>query len=89
MNVNLGVALRLRVLVIDGTGTSRDDFAVNFSSISPDIASVDATGNIQGLQSGFSTLTMTAGSIIAAATITVTDVDGGRDRFRGDRRHPG
>ncbi len=81
VNVNLGVALRLRVLVIDSVGTSRDDFAVGFSSISPDIASVDATGNIQGLKSGFSTLTMTAGSIIAAATITVTDVAAGVTGF--------
>ena len=81
VNVNLGASVRLRVVVIDSAGTSRDDFAVGFSSISPDIASVDATGNVQGLKSGFSTLTLTAGGIIAAATLTVTDVDAGVSGF--------
>ncbi len=81
VNVNLGASVRVRVVVIDSAGTSRDDFAVGFSSISPDIASVDATGSVQGLKSGFSTLTMTAGSIIAAATLTVTDIAAGVTGF--------
>ncbi len=77
VHVNLGMSLGLRVLVVDSSGTSRDDFAVGYSSLNLDIARVDATGNILGLDSGFSTLTMTAGNLIAAATITVTDVDAG------------
>ncbi len=77
VNVNVGGSLRLRVLVLDSTGKARDDLGVTYSSLSTGIASVDGTGSLQGLQNGFSTLTVTAGSVIAAATITVTDVESG------------
>ncbi len=81
VNVNVGGSLRLRILVLDSSGKARDDFAVNYSSLSPEIAGVDGTGNLEGLQTGFSTLTVTSGTVIAAATITVTDVESGVSGF--------
>ena len=77
VNLNVGGSLRLRVLVLDSSGKARDDFPVTYTSLSPAIATVDGTGNLQGLQTGFSTLTISASNVIAAATITVTDVESG------------
>ena len=81
VNVNVGGALRLRVLVLDSSGKARDDFAVNYASLSPEIAGVDASGNLEGHQTGFSTLTVRSGNVIATATITVTDVESGVPGF--------
>ncbi len=81
VNVNVDGSVRLRVLVLDSSGKSRDDFAVAYSSLSTDIATVDASGNVQGITTGFSTLTVTSGSAIAAATIAVTDVVSGATGF--------
>jgi hypothetical protein len=82
VNVNVGSSLRLRVLLIDSSGTSRDDFAVSYNSIDSDIVTVDGTGTVQGVKQGFSTLALTAGSSIAAATITVTEVGAGAQGFK-------
>ena len=81
VNVNVGDSVRLRVLVLDSSGKSRDDFAVTYSSLSTDIASVDASGDVQGISTGFSILTITSGSAIATATIAVTDVVSGVTGF--------
>ena len=81
VNVNVDGSVRLRVLVLDSSGKSRDDFAVTYSSLSTDIASVDTSGNIQGITTGFSTLTLSSGNAIATATIAVTDVVSGVTGF--------
>lgn len=75
--VNEGQSMCLTLLVLDETGLPRDDFDLYYSSLSTDIATVDGTGNIQGKKAGFSTLTISAGNVISAGTITVVAVNSG------------
>ena len=79
--VNESQSLRPPFLVLDSSGTPRDDFDLSFSSLSPDVASIDDTGNIHGLKAGFSTLSASSGTLVAAATITVVTVTSGTTGF--------
>ena len=79
--VNQGEMLGLSPLVIDDQGVARDDFSFTFDSVTPAIASVDEAGNVQGLEAGFSTLTVTTGEILETATITVAAVSDGLAGF--------
>ena len=75
VTINEGNTLRPRVLALDTTGNARDDFPLTYTSLDAMTASVDPTGQIEGKQSGFSTLTITAGGLVSAATITVVAVE--------------
>ncbi len=77
VTVNAGNDLRLTPLVVDSEGTVRDDFEFTFSSISPEVASVNSSGRITGSQRGFSTLTVSAGGVVTTVTITVVEVASG------------
>jgi sugar lactone lactonase YvrE len=79
--VNEGNSVHGRLLVLDSSGTPREDFDVGYSSLSPEIATVDSYGVIKGKSAGFSTLTVTAGGALAAGTITVVKVDAGAQGF--------
>jgi sugar lactone lactonase YvrE len=79
--VDEGQSVRPALLVRDSTGLARDDFDLSFSSLSNDVAAIDTTGNIQGRKAGFSTLAVSSGSLIAAATITVVTVNSGVTGF--------
>ncbi len=72
--VKEGSATQARLRIVDNTGATRTDTGPVYSSANPEIATVDALGNIQGRRFGFSTITVTAGNVIANATITVVQV---------------
>ncbi len=80
--VNEGQSLRPPLLVLDTAGVARDDFELSFSSLSTDVASIDATGNIQGIKAGFSTLSLASGNLIATATVTVVTVSSGATGYQ-------
>lgn len=75
--VNVGNRLQLYPAVIDSNGDARDDFVLVFGSASPEIASVDSLGKVQGIRAGFSTLTVSTGSVKVTSTITVVQVTSG------------
>lgn len=75
--VNRGNRLPLRPLVIDSEGSFRDDFALQYQSLDPEIASIDQRGQITGNQAGFSTLALAAGGVAVTTTITVVEVISG------------
>ena len=72
--VNEGNTVRAKLLVVDTTGTPREDFDLSFISIDPEIATVDTDGNITGNETGFSTLTISSGGVVTTATINVVTV---------------
>lgn len=75
--VNEGNTVKPRVLVVDTTGASTDQFPPTFTSLDTSVATVDAQGNIQGKSAGFSTLIVGAGTAVGVFTITVVTVDSG------------
>jgi sugar lactone lactonase YvrE len=77
VTVNEGQQLRPQLLVVDAAGSARDDFDVSFTSLDAGVATVDASGTIQGKKAGFSTLTLASGSVVATATISVVSVSSG------------
>ena len=81
VTINEGNTLRARTLAFDSTGKARDDFTLSFASLDTATATVDSTGQIEGKQRGFSTLTITGGGIAATATITVIEVSSGVSGF--------
>ena len=74
VTINEGNTLRARTLVLDSTGKARDEFALSFASLDTATATADSTGQIEGKQRGFSTLTITAAGLVSTATITVVDI---------------
>ena len=74
VTINEGNTLRARILALDSAGKARDDFAISYVSLDTATATVDSTGRIEGKQRGFSTLTITAGGLVSAATITVVGI---------------
>ncbi len=72
--VNQGNTLQTSVRVYDSTGSVRTDVALSYSSLNPEIASVDTSGVLTGRRAGFSTLTVSGGGVVATATITVVEV---------------
>ena len=84
--VVVGREANVRPQVIDSTGELRDDFQFSFSSLDPQVASIDALGRIRAHEEGFSTLAIEAAGSLETATITVTetgDVSTGLDDIRG------
>ncbi len=75
--VNEGSSVSLLPIVIDSDQNARDDFAFSFSGVNPDVATIDAQGKIQGRKAGFSSLAVSAGGVVQAATISVVRVDSG------------
>ncbi len=72
--VNEGNVISARVRVLDGVASIRTDVPVSYSSLDVSVATVDASGNISGRRAGFSTLTATAGGVVATLTVTVVQV---------------
>ena len=81
VTINEGNTLRARILAVDSTGKARDDFTITYASLDTTTATVDSTGQIEGRQRGFSTLTVSAGGAAAVATITVIEVSSGVSGF--------
>src|SRR3989442_8388395 len=81
ITVNEGNTLQLKPRVLDSAGNVIDNAPLSYSSLSSDIASVDASGNIQGKAAGFSTLAIASGNVVATATITVVKITAGASGF--------
>jgi sugar lactone lactonase YvrE len=79
--VNEGNRVRATVRVLDSSGLVRDDFDLNYRSLDTDVATVDATGSIEGKRAGFSTFTIESGGVVTTGTITVVRVDAGVSGF--------
>jgi sugar lactone lactonase YvrE len=73
--INEGNTVRPRLLILDSTGVRRDDFDAEMFSYDASVAPVVEFGGLQGRKAGFSTLTITVGGHIIAATATVVKVD--------------
>jgi sugar lactone lactonase YvrE len=91
ITVNEGRSVRPRLLVTDSTGRVRDDFDIAFTSLDADVATVDTTGEIRGKKAGFSTLTLSSGDVVAAATVVVVAVTASTGGFEisGVAQDPG
>jgi sugar lactone lactonase YvrE len=72
--VNEGNTVALRLVVLDTAGNPRDDFDLSYSSLSTDVAAVDGMGRVTGKKTGFSTLTVSSGGVIATAALNVVSV---------------
>ena len=79
--VNVGGVASLSPRVIDTQGKVRDDFELTFLSLSPDVASVDSLGRVQGNTAGFATVTVSAGNVLASTTVVVVLVTPGPSGF--------
>ena len=79
--VNEGNRRVLRPLVIDTAGEIRDDFPSEFINLDEQTAQVAATGEIGGMEAGFSTLVLKVGPLVATTTITVVRVTQGAAGF--------
>ncbi len=75
--VNQGRTIRITPRIVDNSGNAFGGSDFKYSSSSPDIATVDAFGNIQGIAAGFSTLTISTGALTATFTITVVRITSG------------
>ena len=80
--VNEGNTVRPQIVVIDSEGKLRDDFPISLFSINPEIAAVDAAGNITGRKAGFSTMTVSTGGVLSLFTVTVVQVEAGAPGFQ-------
>ena len=79
--VNEGNRTVLHPLVIDSAGEIRDDFPSEYVNLDGQTAQVAATGEIGGMEAGFSTLTLQVGPLVATTTITVVRVTEGAAGF--------
>ena len=75
--VVVGQAVQLTPLVLDNSGGVIPGVEFEFQSIAPGVATVDPTGRISGHSLGYSTLTVSAGGLLATATINVVGVQSG------------
>ena len=75
--VNKGNVARPRILVVDSAGKARQDIPLTLTILDPTIATVDSTNRIEGIEVGFSTLTIVAGGILTTATIQVAGIESG------------
>ncbi len=75
--VNVGKTVKASLLALDETGRPRDDFVFSYKSLDQTVATIDAGGIITGKEAGFSTLTISAGEVLATGTITVVSVRSG------------
>lgn len=75
--INEGNSVRVPVLAIDTDGRPRDDFDISCTSLGTDVASVDSFGVAKGKAAGFSTITISSGSVVTTGTITVVKVSAG------------
>ena len=73
LTLNQGDTVRPRVLVTDTQGNARDDLLLNYTSLNPSVATAGDDGLVEGIGSGFSTLTVDADGLIATATISVVE----------------
>src|SRR5207244_1376957 len=81
ITINEGSRVRPGIRMIDSAGRVRTDIDVSYSSINPEIAAPDGSGNLIGKQAGFSTITIAAGGAVATATATVVRVDSSAGGF--------
>ncbi|HEV8130550.1 MAG TPA: IPT/TIG domain-containing protein [Acidobacteriota bacterium] len=76
-----GGVVQLTPQVLDSSGAVIRNAPLTYVSTNPEIATADSTGNIQGRKVGFSTLTLSSGSLVVAATVTVVSVTSGGAGF--------
>jgi hypothetical protein len=74
LTINQGNSLQARARSYSGTGALREAPAVTWLSSNPAVASINASGMIQGNMAGFSTLTATAAGANVTATVSVVDL---------------
>lgn len=79
--VNEGSTVQLTPVLLDTEGNVVEGVNLSYTSLSPDIATVDPEGRIQGRRAGFSTLTVAAGGALTTATITVARITSGVEGF--------
>ena len=79
--VNEGNTIQLAPLVLDEEGNVLEEVNFSYTSLDTEVATIDAFGEIEGRQAGFSTLTVTAGEVVKSATITVVKVTPGAAGF--------
>ena len=77
LTVNRGNVVRPRILVVDSTGKARQDIPLTLTSLDPAVATADSANRIEGIEEGFSTLTIVAGGLLASATIKVVGIESG------------
>ena len=80
--VNEGNVIQLDPLALDEEGNILEGVTFNFTSLDTEVATIDAFGEIEGQQAGFSTLTVSAGKVVKTATITVVKVTSGVAGFQ-------
>lgn len=78
--VREGGSIQAPIRILDSTGAACSEVSPTFSSANPDVATISPSGNIQGKKAGFSTLVVSAGNVVLAATITVVQV-----QYAGDQ----
>ncbi len=74
VTVNQGGTLLLSPLVLNNAGDPLTSPSLSYLSLDPEFASIDSSGMIRGNKAGFSTLTISDGTLITTATITITEV---------------
>ena len=67
----------VRTLVVDSDGAFRDDYDPTFQSLDPSVAAVSPFGEIQGIEAGFSSLTVSLQFILTFGTVQVIDLESG------------
>ncbi len=72
--VNEGNTIKASLLALDETGRPRDDFAFTYTSLDTSVATIDTHGYITGIKAGFSTVTISAGTVVTTGTITVVSI---------------
>jgi len=70
--LTVGQSARVSATVRDGDGGLLPDASVQWTSSSPDVASVDATGNVRGLQTGTASIRASVGSVGGVTAVTVS-----------------
>jgi uncharacterized protein YjdB len=70
--LDVGQTQQLSATVLDVEGNEVDSSIVEWSSSRDDVASVDASGLVEGLKEGTTTITARAGGKSATATVTVS-----------------
>ncbi|HEY2934153.1 MAG TPA: IPT/TIG domain-containing protein [Acidobacteriota bacterium] len=79
--VNEGGSIPLNPMVIDSDGVLRDDFTFTFKIDNIDVIFLDSSNTIFGQRRGYSSLIITQGTIVKAATVTVTTLNAGISGF--------
>lgn len=75
MDIEIGQTWQVQVEVLDQDNVEMTEIQLSFSSADPAVASVDSTGLITGISSGYVVVTVTAEQVTAACDVTVFEVE--------------